>query len=146
MKDRKEHIKGLVEDFQALRRAMHTAGGSMQTPHVTPSQWIVLMFIEQRKKCSVKDVAQALKITSSAATQLIDGLVKSGYVSRKVHTKDRRAVTLTLSKKTVQQVALMKKRVLVKFVTLFSALNDTELVQYCELNKKIIQKFVSTPK
>lgn len=96
------------------------------------------MFIEERGESTVKDVAKALGITSSAATQLVDGLVSSGYVNRKTDEEDRRAVALTLSKKTKEHVNKMKKQGIQKFLTLFKVLNDKEFNQYLELNKKIV--------
>lgn len=112
-------------------------------PRITPSQWGVLMLIEQCGKSSVKDVAHALHISSSAATQLVDGLVESGYVEREKYAKDRRAVVLTLSKKTEKQVGKMKKQMSQKFLEIFEVLSDKEFTQYCALNKKIVQRFLN---
>src|ERR1035437_6017857 len=105
MENRKNKIKELLENLGSLRRHMtfcSTDSGKM--PRITPSQLEVLMFVEQYGESTVKDVAKALGITSSAATQLIDGLVASGYLIRKTSTLDRRIVKLTLSKKTKTQI------------------------------------------
>lgn len=118
------------------------AHGTITVPRVTPSQWGVLMFIEQQGESTVKDVARTLGITSSATTQLVDGLVSSGYVTREASDEDRRTVILTLSKKTRAQVDKMKKEGLRKFLELFKSLNDKEFDQYILLNKKIIDKLL----
>ncbi|MHB0865344.1 MAG: MarR family winged helix-turn-helix transcriptional regulator [Minisyncoccota bacterium] len=112
-------------------------------PRITPSQWSVLMFMEERSESTIKDVAQALGITSSAATQLVDGLVSSGYVARETHVEDRRAVTLTLPKKTKTQVKKMKERGIQKFLEIFQVLSDEEFDQYLALNKKIVRGFLA---
>jgi DNA-binding MarR family transcriptional regulator len=143
MINRKQKVKELLENFQSLRRSMaFHAPGALNIPRITPSQWGVLMFVEQKSKSSVKDVAKALGITSSAATQLIDGLVASGYMVRETPEKDRRTVVLTLSKKTKAQVDKMKKEGLRKFLYLFEVLNDKEFGQYILLNKKIVDKLL----
>lgn len=137
---RREKVKQLMESWQSLKR--HMAFGmkaSSDAPRVTPSQWSVLMCIEDGSVKTVKDVAQALKITSSAATQLIDGLAKSGYVVRSQSTDDRRTVLLSLSKKTNAHIGKMKREVLQKFVTIFDTLTDSEFEQYAALNNKIVQ-------
>ncbi len=142
MTDRTQKIKELMEGFQALRRSMtirHT--GSGDTPRITASQWGVLMCIGQREESTVKSVAEALRITSSAATQLIDGLVASGYVVREEHAEDRRRVTLTLSSNMKRQIETMKKKRVQQFLTFFKALNDEEFDQYIALNKKISDQF-----
>ncbi len=141
MANRKEKIKKLLESFGALRRVMafHPVR-TAKMPRITPSQWGVLMLIEQRGRSTVTDVAKSLGITSSAATQLIDGLFSSGYVTRKTHPEDRRVISLTLSSKTKVQVETMKKQALQKFLKLFAVLNDTEFNQYILLNKKIVER------
>lgn len=116
---------------------------SVDLPRVTPAQMGMLMVIEQCGESTVKDVAKTLGITSSAATQLVDGLVMGGYLTRKISTEDRRAVTLALSKKSKNQVERMKKHTLERFLTVFKVLNDTEFNRYLALNKKIIQGSLS---
>ena len=140
---RKEKIEALLESFSSLRRnmafrAVHTA----KMPRITPSQWGALMIIEQRGESTLKDVAKACCITSSAATQLINGLVSSKYVVRKTRADDRRAVTLVLSNKTKAYVDAMKKQAVQKFITFFEILSNRELDQYVTLNKKIVERFL----
>jgi len=144
MTDRKQKVEEMLAGFHSLRRTMVLkSAGSATKPRVTPSQWGVLMLVGQGGTSTVKDVAKALRITSSAATQLVDGLVASGYLVRKTSLQDRRAVTLTLSKKSKSQVEKMKKHALRKFLKVFEVLNDTEFDQYIALNKKIVQGTLS---
>ena len=143
MNKRKQKVEELIRNFQPLRHAMTLPTTQYECiPRITSSQWGVLMFVEQFGESTVKDVAKSLCITSSAATQLIDKLVTSGYVVREMHTQDRRAVTLTLSKKTKIRVNKMKKEVLQKFLKFFEVLNDKELDQYILLNKKIVERLL----
>jgi len=143
MTNRKQKVKELLDNLQSLKRiiAFHVPE-SVKMPRITPSQWGVLMFIEQQGKSTVKDVAKMFGITSSAATQLIDGLVISGYVVRKTFEKDKRMVILTLSRKTLTQVDKMKKEGLRKFLELFKILSDKEFNQYILLNRKIVDKLL----
>jgi DNA-binding MarR family transcriptional regulator len=143
MPNRKEKIEELLESMGALRRTMaFRPVAPKKMPRITPAQWGALMVIEHHGESTLKDMAKALGITSSAATQLIDGLVTSGYVVRKTHAKDRRAVTLTLSNTTKAHVDTIKKQALQKFLKFFEVLNDKELDQYILLNKKIIGKLL----
>jgi len=147
MASRKQKVEAFLTDLHAFKRVMtFKMAGSASMPRITPSQWGALMCIEERDESTVKEVAKALSITSSAATQLIDGLVENGYVARKTREKDRRAVTLTLSKKTRTHISVMKKRGIQKFLTLFEVLNDEEFDQYLFLNKKIIRESLATLK
>ncbi len=144
MTDRKQQMEELVESLGSLRRNMSSRGiDSMKTPRITYSQWGVVMLIGQRGAISVKEAADTLRIRSSAVTQLVDGLVESGYVERKEHAKDRRAVILTLSKKTKSQVEKMKGHMVKKFLEMFEVLSDKEFDQFCTLHRKIAQRFSS---
>lgn len=126
-----------------MRRHMtFRSTGSREMPRITPSQWGALMVIEQHGGSTLKDMAESLVITSSAATQLVDGLVASGYVTRGTSTEDRRAITLTLSKKTEVHITKMKKQIVQEFLNFFAVLNDTELDQFLALNKKIVAGFL----
>ena len=128
--------------MESFKRNMALRGiESPITPRITPSQWGVIMLIGQREKVSVKEVANTLQISSSAATQLVDGLVKSGYVMREEHTEDRRTVVLTLSKKTQKQIEKMKSGMVQKFLEMFEVLTDKEFEQFFFLHKKIAQRF-----
>lgn len=131
-----------MESMRALRRhsAFHSASHAT-LPRITPSQWGAILTIEELGESTVKDVADALGITSSAATQLINGLVDNGYVLRTASKKDRRTVLLKLSKKTKVHVAQMKKQLVRKFLKLFEVLNEKEFSQYLALNKKIAERF-----
>lgn len=143
MTNRKQSIEEFLESMNSFKRNMEFRGiDSPSSPRITPSQWGVIMLIVQRSEVSVKDVSQALHISSSAATQLVDGLVESGYVTRKEYAKDRRKVVLTLSKKTKTQVEKMKGRMVEKFLTMFELLTDKEFEQFFTLNKKITDSFL----
>ncbi len=143
MNKRTQKVEELIRNFQPLRHAMALPTTRHEgVPRITSSQWGVLLFVEQFGESTVKDVAETIGITSSAATQLIDGLVTNGYVVRETHIQDRRAVTLTLSKKTKIRVNKMKKEVLHKFLKFFEDLNNVELDQYILLNKKIVDRLL----
>jgi len=144
MTNRKQQIEELVESMGSLKRNMTSCGiDSTKTPRITPSQWSVVMLISQRGVTSVKELADALNIRSSAVTQLVDGLVENEYVERKEHAEDRRAVALTLSKKTKNQVEKMRVHMVKKFLEMFDILNDKEFDQFCNLHKKIAQRFLN---
>ncbi|MFZ1019775.1 MAG: MarR family transcriptional regulator [Minisyncoccia bacterium] len=141
IKNREQKIKELMEGFRSLKRSMKfNSTKTGRIPRITPSQWGALMIIDGRKESTIKDIANALNITSSATTQLVDGLVVNGYVIRKENPKDRRQVALTLSNKTKTQVESMKKQFSQKFLKFFEVLDDKEFDQFVLLCKKIFER------
>src|ERR1700682_4397043 len=98
MQPRKEKLEELIQGFQIIKKNMIFSRISSMNSAITPSQWMALRIIDQHKEVSIKKIAEELGITSSAAAQLTDGLVGSGYVVRKEGNEDRRFVMVTLSK------------------------------------------------
>jgi len=99
---------------------------------------MVITFIHRRDNTNIKEIADNLNVTSSAATQLVDGLVKNGYLKRLSDENDRRAIKLILTEKTKKQAAEIKTKFRQKFASMFEVLNDKELAEYYKLNRKII--------
>lgn len=142
MQTRTQQVAELIEWFQLLKRKMVCPGMvATKMPRVTPAQMNVLMYLRRNTQGTVKEVAQALTISSSAATQLIDELVENSYVLREVFSSDRRAVTLTLSKKSKILAEKIEGQMLTNSVEMFTALTDTEFEHYIALTKKMIQSF-----
>lgn len=107
---------------------------------ITHSQLFVLAIIERHRKIGIKEMSEKLNISSSATTQLVDGLVENGYVVRKADVKDRRALQLELSLKGQKHITDLKNKRIKAMSALFDALSDKELETYLVLHKKILSK------
>ncbi|MGH7141020.1 MAG: MarR family transcriptional regulator [Minisyncoccia bacterium] len=126
-----------MADLSAIRRELGAPTLPRRAHAITASQWSALALLSHRERASVKDIALALRVSSSAATQLLDALVKEGYIKRQESRRDRRAVELRLSPRTVRHLSVIKKEMSVRLARLFSCLSDEELAEYVALNKKI---------
>jgi DNA-binding MarR family transcriptional regulator len=65
--------------------------------------------IAHRTPVTQRDLAEALKVSPRNVTTLVDALEKDGFVLRKDHPTDRRAVVLDLSEKGSRAVSKMKR-------------------------------------
>jgi len=106
---------------------------SFDEMQLTHSRWLVLNSIRKNNSINIKDLAELLDISSSATTQIVDGLASKGFLSRKRSKADRRVLEIALSRRSANQL----KRSMKKISLIFNALNDEELAKYCELNSKI---------
>ncbi|MDR3570759.1 MAG: MarR family transcriptional regulator [Candidatus Pacebacteria bacterium] len=136
MTTRKELIDQLIQELRPVKRFLSPVAS--HKGDITPSQWAVLGLLRQGP-LTVKEVAATLGISSSAATQLVDALVKAGHIDRAESAEDRRAVTLTMSKKTAVHVAKMREEHVSRLSVMFEILSDTELKTYVALTKKIAE-------
>ena len=138
MNDRRKLIEKSIENIYAIRSKivaeMHLYFNVMQITH---SQWIVLQLVKKNVDISIKDLAGILGITSSATTQIVDSLVNKEFLFRKRNPDDRRVLKVALTEKSRAQIDLLKSKSFSTLSSLFDALDDDELLEYCELNSKI---------
>ncbi len=135
---RKKLIEEIATDFHAIRNKMHGKMMQGQTGGITYAQQFALFMISQCKDSGIKEISKMLCTTSSAATQLVNELVKQGFVIRKTNAEDRRALDLAISKKGQKQIIKAKKLQMEMMSKMFSSLSDSELQNFIKLNKKII--------
>lgn len=141
MANRKKMIEEIMACFHAMRNKMHAK--IMQSGHkdfITHSQLFVLAIVEEHRNIGIKEISKMLCISSSAATQLVDGLAESGYVTRKADSRDRRASQIELSTKGKKHIAGLKNKRVKMVAALFDALSDKELETYLKLHKKILSE------
>ena len=65
---------------------------------ITSRQLELLQFLAKRQQMSVGDVAEALKVSSAAATKAITRLERKGLVTRAVDVMDRRCINVRLTR------------------------------------------------
>jgi DNA-binding MarR family transcriptional regulator len=143
MLDRKEQIAGLIDNFRAVQKAMiKIAPSFLKELNITYTQIIILGLIKENEGLSLKELAGTMGITSSAATQQVNNLVKRGYLVREESNLDRRFVKIRLSGEMDKQVEVFKDRFLEQFFKFFSELTDEELTLYCKFNNKIADQIL----
>ncbi len=140
MTNRKKLIEEIMANFHAMGNKMQSHMQLGREDCITHSQLFVLVIIEQHRNIGIKEISKKLNISSSATTQLVDGLVDNGYVVRKTDSKDRRALQLELSKKGKKHIAGLKNKYIKTIASLFDVLSNKELEIYLKLHKKILSK------
>jgi len=141
MISRKQIIEEIISSFRVIKRKIMAENQwSPQRQHITPTQVQILLIVMHHEGISVKEIAKILSISSSAVAQLVNGLVENGYLIRENSPDDHRFVQIKLSCEIKKHAKAMKARFLRKVSTLFDALDDNEIVQYNNLNKKILEK------
>jgi DNA-binding MarR family transcriptional regulator len=155
---RKENIEAVVQALRTVKHSLAYPGHSRTSPvgrgktrgsggaALTHSQWAVLDAVKARSKMSVKELAGVMGVSASAATQLVDGLVNNGYLTRKSDSRDRRLLKLSLTPGCVRELNRMKKAVIGRFEAVFKALNDRELASYAKLNRKVAEYLLAQKK
>ncbi len=163
MTDRKQQIEQLTEKLHLFRRLVApeaqansgydcpTRSGLMGRVHshhlpfqreecLAPSQWLALHLVGHQNGIGLKELAASLGITSSAATQLVDGLVKKGLLNRQPSDEDRRALRLSLPDESRKRISAMMEQRLARLSAVFGVLDDTEFQTLLDLIDKVITR------
>jgi DNA-binding MarR family transcriptional regulator len=143
MLDRKKQIAGIIENFHTIFQALFKVAPSLITElKITHTQMIILSFVKENEGISLKELAGTMGITSSAATQQVNNLVKKGYLVREESNVDRRLVKIRLSGEMDKQIEIFETMFLEQLFTFFTGITDEELALYCELNSKIAKQIL----
>lgn len=102
------------------------------------SQFQVLNFICHGNQPTIKEISDTFNITSSAATQLIEGLVQLKYVKRLVDASDRRLVKVISTKIGTQKIERFKQMVLEHLIPSLREVSDEELIAINRIARKIV--------
>lgn len=104
---------------------------------ISISQMVVLTLLKDGEKTIMKDIAKALSVTTSAATGLVDRMVKSDFLERVSNPNDRRIISIRMTKqgkKLIDKIAQQRRHLLVR---VFGKLSQKERDAYLAILEKI---------
>lgn len=136
---KKEDLIAEFFEGMGLMRRMLASKQPQSSGMPTHAQLHLLLVIAQEGPMSAKDLSDKLCTTPSAGTQLIDGLVESGLLTRDEDETDRRKIRISLTAKGKKQLNAMKKRRMEAVRTLLEPLTQEELGQLVAIQRKLIR-------
>jgi len=104
---------------------------------VTLTQILILEFLERQGSTKMTDIARFMKVSTAAATGIVERLVKSGYVIRTFQEGDRRIVRIKINPRgleLVKRVALDRHKML---ISIFGKVSDQDRSDYLRVLTKI---------
>jgi DNA-binding MarR family transcriptional regulator len=143
MLNRQAQIESFIGNFHAIYQAMVKGVPSILNElNITYTQMLILGFVKENEGISLKKLAATMGITSSAATQQVNNLVKRGCLVREESNVDRRLVNIRLSGQMDKQIEVIKARFLGQLFTFFTGITDEELALCCKLHSRIANKIL----
>jgi DNA-binding MarR family transcriptional regulator len=143
--NRSELIKKFFKSIDAMARIGGAKKHAAHPKHFPPySQMGVLFVVSHGTSVTIKDVSQRFAMTSSAATQMVNALVKNGFLARKEDTHDRRKICLLLTAKGKKVIEQAKKYRMKKMTEMFEPLTDSELNHLLHIQEKIVAHWETT--
>lgn len=104
---------------------------------LTVPQIVILEYLDEKGTCKMNELAKVLDFTMSAATAIIDKMLKAKLVKRERCIKDRRVVNVSLLNKGKEFAKRVQEGRRDLTNELFSVLSEEEKSQYLQLLKKV---------
>ena len=89
----------ILEVAPAVMRAIRAEMRSHRAPDISVSQFRALVFINRREGASLWDLAEHIGLTLPSISKMVDVLVARNLVKREAHPRDRRRLTLALTRR-----------------------------------------------
>jgi DNA-binding MarR family transcriptional regulator len=82
-----------------LREFLRRQARIVKTGEITFAQVAILHLLKDKISCTMTEIARFLSVTTSAATGIVDRMVKSGFLARLPDINDRRVINIRLTPK-----------------------------------------------
>ncbi len=105
----------------------------------TMLQFSALHFLKEQPNVTVSDLAQFLQLSRSSATQLIERLVKSGFVQRVNDKKDRRITRLVITKLGEKEFIMLKGKLMKKMQKVFSKIPEKDIKELIRIHTNLVE-------
>lgn len=143
--NREEQVKNFFEEIAKLQRLIFSKKDTFLTKYkLSHPQIVVMYFLSEDGSKSIKDIAEIMNISSSAATQMTEGLVRNGFLERVVHPTDRRSVQISISKSGKKKFEEFKIQMLRQMQNLLATLSDIEIDLLMKIPQKVRHQLDNT--
>lgn len=133
---REELVQEIVENLSRCQRPSRQ--NAWRQLGLSRAQAGMLFMIAHHKKLQVKQIADFLGITKSAASQLLEPLSQKGLVRRQVDPQDRRIAHFYLTEAGVKHLKKIHKLKYAGLRSRLEKLSGAELRQLADLSRKLI--------
>jgi MarR family 2-MHQ and catechol resistance regulon transcriptional repressor len=136
---REDLIQDIIETMARCQRPANFS--SWSKVGLSHAQTGMLFMLSYHKRLQIKQIAEYLGITKSAASQMVDSLAKKELINRVVDTKDRRIVYISLTSRGQREFKKLHK---LKFAGLRSRLGSLSTDEL-NLLSKLAHKMAAVP-
>ncbi len=128
-------LQARVASRHAARSACYGSGGDLL--ELTVPQMNMLLTVRERDHATIKELAEALKVSAPSASTMVDRLVEMGALIREQSRVDRREVAVQISPLGEHTLAVMEKQILESIVELLKEIGPDYARMWCDVYKRI---------
>ena len=133
---REELVQEIIENLAKCQRSSNPS--LWKESGLSHSQIGMLFMLSHYKKLQVKQIADYLGISKSAASQLLEPLTHKRLVSRQTDAGDRRIAHFSLSPEGIKLFRRIHKFKFAGLRSRLETLNAQELGQLADLSRKLV--------
>jgi len=104
---------------------------------ITLAQITILHILKERGQCMMRELAGFLSVTTSAATGIVDRMVKAGFLKRVPDPADRRVINIRITRKGKATIGIISKQRRKMMVDIFRNFTSTERETHLNNMKKM---------
>jgi DNA-binding MarR family transcriptional regulator len=140
MNKRSQNLQELFATSAVIQRLMHAyIHRSFDELGLAPSHLQLLQFIEREQPVSLKRLAEHMRLTPGAITQLVESLVRAEYVTRTPDAADRRVINIALTSAGGEKIGALSRKKQSLLAKVVADLNDEELQVFLRVQQKMLQ-------
>lgn len=122
---------------EIMRGFMRKQENELLKGKITLPQFLILDFLNKKVEVKMTDIAHFLEVSTPCATNMVDRLVKQGYLLRIYDLKDRRIIRIRLTSKGASLVEKINAQRNQRTTEIFSKLSSYERSTYLKILKRI---------
>lgn len=137
--NRKDLMLELFEHTARISRLMATSKDVFFASYGLNKAQVEVLYVLSSRSIHIKDISHVLMITSSSASQLIEGLVQKGYVIRKEVSEDRRSIEVQMTVEGRKKFGNFRKAHLKRMQSLFESITDEQLEKFIAITEILLE-------
>ena len=107
------------------------------TGEISLPQMAILHILKEKDRCMMSELAKLLSVTTSAATGIVDRMVKTEFLKRFRNPNDRRIVNVQITPKGERAINAIFKQRQKMMIDVFKHFSSSERETYLGMVKKI---------
>jgi DNA-binding MarR family transcriptional regulator len=138
MVSRQQLLQSFIENTAAIQRLVATNRDQyLQNLGINRAQLEALLVLNKQSP-SIKYFAELLRISTGAATQMVDNLTTKGFVERFNSSKDGRSVNVRLTKTGKKKFNVIRDAYLERLNDILDAVSDEQLGKMLDASEQIL--------
>ncbi len=123
-------VKEINDATQFINNQIYQRYNELLDENITSAQDLLLTIIDTNTNLTIREIADKLEITPSAASQQVSKLEEMNYLKREINKKNRREILVSLAVKGAEYIKKQEKIDLIITEKLYAQLGEEKLTQF----------------